>query len=46
MGGGKQNDGRGKRSEWSAWAKLDKETRDRYEAIEDRVREKMERGEL
>lgn len=44
MTGGKENDGRGKRSEWSAWAKLDKETRERYEAIEDRVREKVKKG--
>lgn len=46
MTGKKSNDGSSKRSEWGAWAKLDKETREKYEAIEDRVREKMERGEL
>lgn len=40
----KENDGRGKRSEWGRWSKLDKETRDQYEAIEDRVREKMKKG--
>ncbi len=40
----KENDGSGKRSEWGPWSKLDKETRERYEAIEDRVREKMAKG--
>ena len=44
MTANKDNDGRSKRSEWSAWAKLDKETREKYEAIEDRVREKMKKG--
>lgn len=44
MSSNKDNDGRSKRSEWGAWAKLDKETRDKYEAIEDRVREKMKKG--
>jgi hypothetical protein len=42
----KDNDGSGKRAQWGAWAKLDKETREKYEAIEDRVREKVRRGEL
>jgi hypothetical protein len=46
MSAGKENDGSSKRSEWGAWSKLDKETRDRYEAIEDRVREKMAKGQL
>ena len=44
MTGKKGNDGSGKRSEWSAWAKLDDKTREQYEAIEDRVREKVKKG--
>lgn len=44
MSGAKENNGKSKRSEWGAWAKLDKETREQYEAIEDRVREKMAKG--
>ena len=36
-----------KRKAWSGrWSHLPVETRERYEAIEDRVREKVERGEL
>lgn len=44
MTGKKGNDGSSKRSDWGAWSHLDKETRDKYEAIEDRVREKVEKG--
>lgn len=44
MTAAKENDGKGQKTHWGAWSKLDKETRERYEGIEERIREKVKRG--